>query len=572
MSGVFFIALRRLRMPLVVMICIMAVATAGLTLLPGVDADGRPVFLTPFQAFYFVSYTATTIGFGEIPFAFTDRQRLWVTIIIYSSVVGWALLVGRLLALVQDKGFRRAIVSARFGRAVRFLREPFYIVCGIGETGLMVVRSLDARGQRFVILDQDEQRIEELDLEELTADPPALAADARSPETLIAAGLLKPECRGVLALCNDDQVNLAIAITVRLLRPGLRAICRSQSPETTAAMETVGTYEVINPFREFGERLVLAMKAPDTHRLMTWMTGPPGADLTPRIPAPPGHWVVCGYGRFGSEVTAAIKAGGFEVTIVDPDMEGAEGLPGVPGYGTDRDVLARADIAHAAGIVAGTDIDTANLTIAIAAREMCSGLFVIARQNLISNRLLFDALGANMTMVQSQVIADECLAVLRTPLLADFLRIARSQPDTWAATVVERLRRSLGEHSPEFWSVTLSNEHAPGLIDVMSRFGVRAKLSDLRRQLTDRSLATKSVALLLRRGADTVVLPDENCELQTDDSLLFAGTVQAERDLSHLMRNANVAEYVVTGHEVLGGAVWRWFRSAPVVQAKLNAP
>lgn len=567
MSGVFFIALRRLRMPLVVMICIMAIATAGLTLIPGVDAEGRPVFLSPFQAFYFVSYTATTIGFGEIPFAFTDRQRLWATVTIYSSVVGWALLVGRLLALVQDKGFRRAIVSARFGRAVRFLREPFYIVCGIGETGLMVLRSLDARGQRFVILDQDEQRIEELDLEELAADPPALAADARSPETLIAAGLLKPECRGVLALCNDDQVNLAVAITVRLLRPGLRAICRSQLPETTAAMETVGTYEVINPFREFGERLVLAMNAPDTHRLMAWMTGPPGADLTPRIPAPPGHWIVCGYGRFGSEVTAALKAGGFEVTVVDPDMEGAEGLPGILGYGTDRDVLRHADIANASGIVAGTDIDTANLTIAIAAREMRPDLFIIARQNLVSNRRLFDALGANITMVQSQIIADECLAVLRTPLLADFLRIARSQSDAWAATVVERLRSSLGEHSPEFWGVSLTSEHAPGLTDVMSRFRVRVRLSDLRRQLTDRDIANKSVALLLRRGSDTIVLPDDNCELQMGDALLFAGTVQAERDLLHLMRNANVAEYAVTGNEVLGGAVWRWFRGAPAAPA-----
>jgi len=46
--------------------------------------------MTLFQAFYFTSYTASTIGFGEIPYAFTDRQRLWVTVIIYASVIGWA--------------------------------------------------------------------------------------------------------------------------------------------------------------------------------------------------------------------------------------------------------------------------------------------------------------------------------------------------------------------------------------------------------------------------------------------------------------------------------------------------
>lgn len=567
MSGVFFIALRRLRTPLVVMICIVMLATVGLTLIPGIDGEGRAVFMTPFQAFYFVSYTATTIGFGEIPFAFTDRQRLWVTVIIYLSVIGWAFLIGSLLALVQDKGFRRAIVAARFQRAVRALREPFYIVCGIGETGLMIVRSLDRRGGRFVILDQDEQRIEEMELEELVADPPALAADARSPETLIAAGLLKPECRGVLALCNDDQVNLAVALTVRLLRPGLRAICRSHSPDVTAAMETVGTYEVINPFREFGERLVLAMKAPDTYRLMSWLTGPPGADLSPRIPAPPGHWVVCGYGRFGAEVTAAIKAGGFDVAIVDPDMEGAEGLPGVRGLGTDNEVLRRADIATAAGIVAGTDVDTANLTIAIAAREMRPDLFVIARQNLISNRSLFEAFGADMTMVQSQIIADECLAVLRTPLLADFLRIARGQDDAWAGHIVERLRRHLGEQSPEFWGITVSREQAPGLVDFMTRFGAPVRLSDIRREIVDRTCDSGKVALLVRRGAELIVLPEDDFELQLGDSVLFAGSFEAERDLFYLMQNANVAEYVVTGHDVLGGAVWRWLRGPPAAAA-----
>ena len=37
---------------------------------------------------------------------------------------------------MQDKGFQAALVTARFARAVRHLREPFYLLCGLGETGL----------------------------------------------------------------------------------------------------------------------------------------------------------------------------------------------------------------------------------------------------------------------------------------------------------------------------------------------------------------------------------------------------------------------------------------------------
>src|SRR4029079_6585507 len=98
---------------------------------------------------------------------------------------------------------------ARFGRTVRHLREPFYLVCGLGETGLTVARALDAMGRRFVAVDADEARILERDLGDFATDPPGLAADVASPETLMLAGLGKRECRGVLALTTDDQATLA---------------------------------------------------------------------------------------------------------------------------------------------------------------------------------------------------------------------------------------------------------------------------------------------------------------------------------------------------------------------------
>ena len=66
MSGLFFISIRRLRAPLVFIIVVFAVSTAGLALIPGVDAEGDPWRPTLFEAFYFVTYTATTIGFTAI--------------------------------------------------------------------------------------------------------------------------------------------------------------------------------------------------------------------------------------------------------------------------------------------------------------------------------------------------------------------------------------------------------------------------------------------------------------------------------------------------------------------------
>ena len=133
-SATIFLILRRMRAPLIILITIFAVSVLGLTLIPGRDAAGNPWRMGFFDAFYFMSYTATTIGFGEIPHPFTDAQRLWVMLTIYLTVIGWAYAIGSLLTLLQDRAFRHALALRAFTRKVARLREPFLLVAGYGQT------------------------------------------------------------------------------------------------------------------------------------------------------------------------------------------------------------------------------------------------------------------------------------------------------------------------------------------------------------------------------------------------------------------------------------------------------
>ena len=64
MDSVLLLTLRRLRWPLVLLVGVYAVGILGLVLIPGVDEHGRPTPMGFFHAFYFLSYTASTIGFG----------------------------------------------------------------------------------------------------------------------------------------------------------------------------------------------------------------------------------------------------------------------------------------------------------------------------------------------------------------------------------------------------------------------------------------------------------------------------------------------------------------------------
>src|SRR4051812_544549 len=142
-----------MRVPLIVLIVIFAVSVLGLTLIPGEDAAGRPWRMGVFDAFYVMSYTATTIGFGEIPYPFTYNQRMWVTISIYLTVIGWAYAIGSLLALLQGRSFRQALALQRFRRTVHRLAEPFVLVAGYGRAGELLRHALDAPGRRVVGLD-----------------------------------------------------------------------------------------------------------------------------------------------------------------------------------------------------------------------------------------------------------------------------------------------------------------------------------------------------------------------------------------------------------------------------------
>lgn len=558
-GSVLFMILRRLRAPMLLLVVVFAVGIAGLVLIPGVDAQGQTWHLTLFQALYFMSYTASTIGFGEIPQGFSDNQRLWVTVIIYASVIGWAILVASLLAMVQDRAFAAALATARFPRAVRSIGEPFLLICGFGETGLLLARALDRLGMRFVVIELEPERAQAIELLQLTQEVPTLADDARVPEHLLMAGLAKRECQGVLALTNDDKANLAVAMTVRLLNPRIPVLARAMTRQVAANMASFGTDGIINPFTTFGGYLALAVESPGSYRLLSWLTGAPGTSLKPETAPPRGRWVVCGYGRFGREVVEAFQRQEMNITVVDPNGCDAPDLRTVIGLGTDAEPLLEAGIEHAVGVIAGTDDDVNNLSIAVTARELNPRLFTIVRQNLQSNHALFEAYKADITMVSSEIVANECLAVLKTPRLATFLQAVRGHDDAWADRVVERLIATVGVETPEIWGVAISASGAPAIHRAVMLDRRSVSLGALDRDPEDRERVLPCVPLAIVRDGSLLEMPEQKQMLCAGDEVLYAGTPAARRSQWLTLHNLNVRDYVLDGKDLPGGWIWQWW-------------
>ncbi len=555
MNNVLYLFLRRMRFPLVLIIVIYAITVIGLAIVPGVDANGNP---TPgmglFNAFYVISYTGTTIGFGELPAPYSTGQRLWMTVSIYLSVIGWSYSIVTMISLVQEKGFQDALRARRFSRRIERLHEPFYIVCGCGETGTLVCAGLDRLGLRFVVIDAADERIQQLKLEDFLSEPPMAVGDASQPETLTNAGLLSPHCRGVMALAVDDATNRAIAVTVRLLAPKVPVMARVGDPTQDLNLGAFGGDVISNPFERFAQHLSEAIATPEAFRLREILTGLPGDPLPEPLRPPRGNWIMCGYGRFGHRVREQLESSGFGVTVVDRLHFGEPGVD-IEGTGTDAPCLIRAGVRDAVGIVAGNASDLKNLAIALVARELNPEIFVVTRQNQISNRPLFEAFLDDLTMQPSRIVAREFLALITTPLLGRFIALIPEQDETWCAHLSLALCGLRGSTVPEMWSTAITRKRSPAALDAL-HLGQWVRVGHLLVDPFDRRITAKALVLMVARGPQVYPLPATDFALEEGDEVLVASSPEAAHRIRLNLQNPTALDYVRTGRDHHGGALW----------------
>ena len=372
----------------------------------------------------------------------------------------------------------------------------------------------------------------------------------------------------MIALTDDDEANLAVVQAAALLRPDLPVIARAVSPTMAERMRAFGTPTVINPFDRFGDHLRVALRAPAAYQLITWLESGPGAQLPPRNSPPShGHWVICGYGRFGREITRDLRAEGLDVTVVEPSDVAAHHPGAVVGYGYEPGVLVRAGIERATGFVAGTDNDTTNLSLIAAARRANPTLFVAARQNKAASAPLFAAVEVDSILVPADVVAHEVYAQLSTPLLWRFLREVPRRDDAWAAAIVGRLTRMCGENLRAVWRVRLTAAEAPALQAWLASGG--ARLGDLLRNPDDRnepctrSRCCSPAPSEVSNGTVVEIAPDDDFVLAPDDELLFVGWPSAHRLLDATLLVDATREYVVHGRHVPSSWVWRKLTRRP---------
>src|SRR5689334_24881579 len=107
-----------------------------------------------------VVITVGTVGFGEKSEA-TDAEKILTIIVILLGVTVVAYIFAGFVQMLTAGEIRKALGQRRMNREIESL-SGHVILCGIGRVGELLAEELTRQQAKFVIIDRDVQRINDL--------------------------------------------------------------------------------------------------------------------------------------------------------------------------------------------------------------------------------------------------------------------------------------------------------------------------------------------------------------------------------------------------------------------------
>ncbi len=135
-----------------------------------------------------------------------------------------------------------------------------------------------------------------------------------------------------------------------------------------------------------------------------------------------GHIIICGWGQVGQSIGRMLIGRGRMVTIIDRHAEIRQnGAYFVSGDATEEDVLRRAGIERASGLVVALDSDADNMYVIVSARALNPSLFIVTRSNGPNAGPKLLQAGADRVVNPHEIGGNRMASFLLHPNVADFI-------------------------------------------------------------------------------------------------------------------------------------------------------
>ncbi|MBO6512756.1 MAG: potassium channel family protein [Phycisphaerales bacterium] len=202
------------------------------------------------DSFFFTLYTLTTVGYDD---AEISKNGQFFTAFLMIGGIGS---VSYAISHIVQYAAAKAVDTEKKMISKASKLSGHCIVCGLGRTGLHIIRRLDDQAATVVAIDPDEELIQAARDRGIIA----IRGDATQDKALIDAGI--KSASSIAAATSSDATNALICLTAKALAPEIPIAARAEDEDSISKLSRAGAQSVISPTRYSGDSIADSMLHP----------------------------------------------------------------------------------------------------------------------------------------------------------------------------------------------------------------------------------------------------------------------------------------------------------------------
>ncbi len=222
------------------------------------------------DCFYMVPITVSTAGFGEIlPGMDLFGVRLFTSLYVLATIGMTVYFAASMTTFLVEGAFTQLGKRRKMLKKIAQL-ERHVIVCGLGNTGIHVVKELMVTYWPVLVVDRDLECLQRAsdDLAEY-GEMLYLQGDALEDKVLEQAGIAR--AFGIVCSLPSDKDNVFLTLTARQMNPKIRIVTKAIDLHAAQRMKIAGADSVVTTNFIGGMRLASEMVRPHVTQFLDLM-------------------------------------------------------------------------------------------------------------------------------------------------------------------------------------------------------------------------------------------------------------------------------------------------------------
>lgn len=216
------------------------------------------------DAVFMTIITVSTVGFGEVK-PLSPMGELFTIFMIVFSFGAFAYAVTSITRFIVDGGFRNYFINKRTSRKIRKLNNHV-IICGYGRNGSEAARALFKKGEKFVIIEDDAEVVDEI---REWGKALYVEGEATDDDVLKHAGI--DNAKALISTLPNDADNLLVVLSARTIKKDLQIISRASFEWSDVKLRKAGANNVIMPDLVGGRRMAKLVAQPNIIAFLNYM-------------------------------------------------------------------------------------------------------------------------------------------------------------------------------------------------------------------------------------------------------------------------------------------------------------